>query len=78
MDNAQIEKIGMLIAKVDAAHSRVDKMEKVLSDSLSDISKELKELNAHMNKGKGWVAALMFLAGGTGAGLVKLLSVIGK
>lgn len=72
------EKVGQLMAKVDAAHSRIDKQEKITAEALNEISKDLKELNAHMNKGKGWVAAIIFLAGGTGAGLVKIFSAIGK
>lgn len=72
------EKIGLLTAKVDAAHRRIDDGEKLTRETLKEINSELKILTAHLNKGKGWIAAMLFLAGGTGAGLVKLFTLIGK
>lgn len=70
------EKIGQLIAKSDAAHKRLDKIETDVRDDLKHINDELKAINAHMNKGKGWAAAFLFLAGLSGAGASKLLSTI--
>lgn len=76
------EKIGALTAKVDAAHSRVDKVETQVREDLKEIFKELKTLNETMNKGKGGLATILFLAGGggVGAGLFaqKLFSLFGK
>lgn len=70
------EKIGTLDAKVTAAHHRLDKLELAIRDDLKDLKVDLKELNEYMHKGKGWSAAFLFLAGISGAGLTKLLSVI--
>jgi ABC-type ATPase involved in cell division len=70
------EKIGALTAKADAAHSRLDKVETQVRDDLKSIKEELHELNAHMNKGKGWASAMIFLAGLSGAGATKLISVL--
>lgn len=68
------EKIGALSAKTSAAHSRIDKLETTIRDDLKDLKRELHELNAHMNRGKGWSAAIMLLSGTVGGVLVKLLS----
>lgn len=72
------ERIGQLTAKAEAAHARIDKMEAGVREDLASIKDELKELNAHMNRGKGWSAAMLFLAGSSGAALMKLLALIGK
>lgn len=70
------EKIGTLDAKVTAAHHRLDKLELAIRDDLKELKVDLKDLNAHMHKGKGWSAAFLFLAGISGAGLTKLLAII--
>lgn len=70
------EKLGVAIAKAEAAHARIDRLDEVIRDDLRDIRKVLDELNAHMNKGKGWAAAVILLSGFAGAGVVKLLSMI--
>lgn len=73
------EKIGILSAKADAAHSRVDKLEILLRDDLKELKSDLKELNAYMHRGKGWASAMIFLSGFAGAGLFKLITLfIGK
>jgi hypothetical protein len=73
MAEAEIrERLGALDAKVTAAHSRLDRVEENISEDLKSIKDELHELNAHMNKSKGWGAAMLFLASILGAGLVKL------
>jgi hypothetical protein len=69
------EKLGVLIAKVDAAHHRIDKNEAGTREDLKEIFEQLKALNAHMNRGKGWAGAMFFLSGIAGAGVIKLLSV---
>lgn len=68
------ERLGALDAKVTAAHTRLDKIEINVSEALKDIQSELHELNAHMNKSKGWAAAFLLIAGATGAGVVKLIA----
>lgn len=68
------EKIGQIAAKADAAHSRLDRLEIGVRDDLKEITNELKKLNEHMNRGKGWAAAAMLFAGLAGAGIVKLIS----
>lgn len=70
------EKIGALTATVKAAHQRIDKVEEEVREDLKLVQKELKELNAHMNKGKGWAGAFFLLSGLAGGGVVKLLSII--
>lgn len=72
------EKIGELNAKAKAAHSRLDKLESEIRDDLKDISKDLKELNAYMHRGKGWASAVIMLSGFMGAGIFKLLTVMFK
>lgn len=76
LDSKLIEKIGALEAKVEAAHSRLDKLEFTLRDDIRDLKAELKELNAFMHKGRGWAAALVFLGGASGAGIAKLLAIL--
>jgi hypothetical protein len=70
------EKIGTMDAKVTAAHHRLDKLELAIRDDLKELKVDLKELNAYMHKGKGWSAAVLFLAGLSGAGLTKLIATI--
>jgi putative component of toxin-antitoxin plasmid stabilization module len=70
------EKLGVVIAKADAAHSRIDKLEVGLREDLKDLKSELKELNAHMHKGKGWAGAMLFMAGLAGGGLAAWISSI--
>lgn len=70
------EKLGVLSAKIDAAHRRIDDIQDYNKDILEQMRSDLKELNAYMHKGKGWAAAGLFLAGLAGAGVVKLLSVV--
>lgn len=66
------ERIGFLAAKADAAHSRIDKLETGVREDLKDINKELKVIAAYMNRGKGWTAAMMFIASLIGAGVAEV------
>lgn len=66
------ERIGTISAKAAAAHDRIDKLEIGLRSDLKDIKEELKAISAWMNKGKGWAAAAMLLAGMGGAAVVEL------
>lgn len=68
------EKIGELRASVKSAHSRVDKIETEVREDLNKVEAQLVELNAHMNKGKGWAAAFFLLAGLAGGGLATLIA----
>lgn len=72
------EKIGILSAKVSAAHSRVDKLESGIREDLKEINLEVKELAGHMNRAKGWAAALMLLSGVLGALMIKALALVSK
>lgn len=67
------EKVITIANKVDAAHNRLDKFEKQVSDQLSEISVDLKAITAWMNRGKGWAAAALLLAGLAGSALTKLI-----
>lgn len=70
------QKLGELSATAKAAHQRMDKLEIGIRDDLKTLNKELKELNAYMNRGKGWAAAFVMLSGFAGAGMFKLLGII--
>lgn len=77
MSDVQVrEDIGVLKATIKAVHDRVDRHENQVLRKLEHIDDQLSELNEHMNKGKGQLALLVFLSGGAGAGLVKLLSLL--
>lgn len=67
------EKLVTLNNKIDAAHSRTDKMELMIHNDFTEMKKDLKEMNAWMNRGKGWAAAALLLAGLGGGLLVKLI-----
>jgi hypothetical protein len=70
------EKIGELRAGVTAAHKRIDDINNRITQQLESIDSDLKALNEHMNKGKGSVAVILFLAGVAGGGVAKLLGSI--
>ena len=74
MSNADAERVGVLDAKVTAAHSRLDRMEVGIREDLKEIKKDVKDLNGHMNRGKGWAAAALMIASAVGAGFMKLLT----
>jgi len=78
------ERVGSLDDKISAAHKRMDKFETTIRDEyreirseLKTIAEELKPVHAYINRGKGWAAAGMFLAGLFGgvivAGIVFLM-----
>ncbi len=75
---AILEKIGSINSSVEHAHDRIDRLEHGIRDDLRDLKVDLKELNAHMNRAKGWSAAAVLLSGAMGGALVKLLSQILK
>ncbi len=67
------ERLGILDAKVTAAHSRVDKIEASVKDDLTEIKSDLKKVVAWMNRSLGWAAALLFFGGIIGAIIMKLI-----
>ena len=70
------ERIGTLAAKASAAHERIDRLEVGLREDLKEIKKDLTEVLAWMNRGKGWGAAALLIAGlmgGIAAQVVKSL-----
>lgn len=67
------EKIGELSAKTKAAHARIDSIEENIREDLKEINAELKVLVQNMNYSKGFSAALVFLSGAVGAGLMAFL-----
>lgn len=69
------EKLGVLDAKLSAAHKRIDDLEKGIGEDLKEIKADVKALNAYMNRGKGWAAAVILLAGSAGALVVKLIAI---
>lgn len=72
-----LERIGLLTAKADAAHTRIDKLEKITREDLKEIKDDLKTLSALVNRASGWAAAFIFIGGLVGgAGLVKLASTL--
>ena len=62
MDNIH-EKLGIIAAKAEMAHSRIDQLDQRLVNSLRDLQLDVRDLNANMNKQKGWLTALVFLSG---------------
>jgi hypothetical protein len=63
------ERLGEIGATAKAAHARIDNLEKNLREDLKSIFDKLDDVSANMNRGKGWGAAFLFLAGICGAGL---------
>lgn len=62
-DGSIRERIGALDAKVTAAHTRVDKLEVLIKEDLTEVKKDLKAVVAWMNRSLGWAAALLFVGG---------------
>lgn len=76
MNNDEIrisERIGVLDAKISAAHSRVDKIEELIKADLTEVKNDLKVVVAWMNRSLGWAAALLFVGGLFGAVLSKII-----
>jgi hypothetical protein len=69
-----LERIVVLEQSVKAAHKRVDERDKDIQEiksGVSSVASDVKEVVAWMNRGKGWAAAAMVLAGTIGALLTK-------
>lgn len=69
------EKMGQVIAKTDAAHTRLDKLEGVIREDLSKLNEAVAGLLAEMHKTQGRNGAIIFIIGGLGAILGAILSV---
>lgn len=74
------ERVVKLEAQAKAAHDRIDKTEVLIHQDLKDIkdnfkemSKELKDVIAWMNRGKGWAAAALLIASLVGGIVAKVL-----
>lgn len=63
----------MLSAKTDAAHKRIDTLERGIREDLKEIKADLKILTERINIGRGWAAASLALASIVGALITKLL-----
>ena len=68
------EKFVTLDNKVTAFHSRVDKVELLISNDLREIkidfkelTTELKDVTAWMHRSQGWASASKYIAGALGA-----------
>lgn len=84
-------RLELLNNKVEAAHERLDKMERLIRDDLKEMKTEfgevvaeiklllrdnerdMKEVMAWMNRGKGWAAAAMLAASVAGGLIAKRL-----
>jgi hypothetical protein len=69
------EKMGQVIAKTDAAHTRLDKLEGVIREDLAKLNAAVASLLAEMHKTQGRNGAILFIVGGVGAILGAILSI---
>jgi hypothetical protein len=69
------EKMGQVIAKTDAAHTRLDKLEGVIREDLAKLNAAVASLLAEMHKTHGRNGAILFIVGGVGAILGAILSI---
>lgn len=70
------ERVGAIDKAVTASHSRIDKLDQEIKESLKEMSLDLKIVVAHMNRSKGWGAAAMLgatIIGGILGALIKFL-----
>lgn len=57
-----VEELGIVKEKAKAAHQRLDRMEVVIREDLSEIIAELKGISNWMHTSKGWAAAIALMA----------------
>lgn len=74
LDSEYVEKLALVMAKADAAHSRLDRHESITREDMKEIKKDIKDLIEYMHRSKGRDAALIFIAGFSGAGISKFLA----
>lgn len=74
------EKLGKLSAKTDAAHKRLDLLQRDIRDDLRELKSDLKIIQAdikamseRINIGRGWAAAALTLSSIGGALLTKIV-----
>lgn len=72
------ERIRNLEGRLDSAHKRIDKLEAMIREDFKEIKADLKAISESiqpirdwMNRGKGWAAATLLLAGMVGGVIVK-------
>ncbi len=75
-----LERVVVIEGKTSAAHQRIDKMESGIREDLDEIkaglkemSQELKDVIGWMNRGKGWAAAAILIAGAVGGVVSKVI-----
>ena len=70
-----LERMVVLEQSTKAAHRRLDERDQDIRDiksGVSDVAKDVKDVVAWMNRGKGWAAAALLIAGSLGAFFMKL------
>jgi hypothetical protein len=70
-----LERIVVLEQSTKAAHKRIDDRDrdiKEIKDGVAAVGKDVKEVVAWMNRGKGWAAAALLMAGVLGSVFTKL------
>lgn len=65
-----------LEATLKSAHKRIDKMEILIREDFKEIKSALESINGFMNRGKGWAAAGLLLAGMVGGFVSKFIGVL--
>jgi len=60
---ARIDVIPVLDHKIDAAHTRIDKAEALISAEFVAVTAKLDDVISFMNISKGWTASLVLMAG---------------
>lgn len=72
------KQLGAIEQKADAAHKRLDDMQGEFKDTLKELSREVKELNANMNQQKGAKAMLIIIGSVVGSAITFLMKLIFK
>lgn len=83
-DVARLEQsIANLVERLSTAHSRIDKLERMIREDFKEIREGLhgiadtiQPIRDWMNRGKGWAAAMLLLASIFGAAIVKGMSML--
>lgn len=74
------ERVAVTEKSIETEHQRTDKMEQMVREDLKEMREDfrsmmtkLDDVIAFMNRGRGWVSAVMFLAGTFGGAVAWLL-----
>lgn len=73
-----LKQVITLDGKISAAHNRLDRIELGIKEDLNEIKKDLKDVMGWMNKGKGWAAAGLMIAGVIGGAVTALIEIVFK